>query len=262
MYRNDENKYQTGNVVTLNAEQKPALNQLFKIENLQYQFVDGAGKLRAFVHSHTANQRITVCCEPLVPLELDCFDDIKALTARRDPFRPEQFLEAEDFEMAIQFVQSLGIALESINYHIESESLMAIEIDQQPDDETLRLEAERKRLADEAKKQQQAARREELKLSILERAKLAQSNSSSSLLLPPPSAVMPTAQQRKRLPTTRKVIRKVNTEPMAIGIWFTISNVKFYIPTTAGVPKTEKYGINNEPYFRVEPDNVFFRFHD
>ena len=262
IYRNDENKYQTGNVVTLNAEQKPALNQLFKIENLQYQFVDGAGKLRAFVHSHTANQRITVCCEPLVPLELDCFDDIKALTARRDPFRPEQFLEAEDFEMAIQFVQSLGIALESINYHIESESLMAIEIDQQPDDETLRLEAERKRLADEAKKQQQAARREELKLSILERAKLAQSNSSSSLLLPPPSAVMPTAQQRKRLPTTRKVIRKVNTEPMAIGIWFTISNVKFYIPTTAGVPKTEKYGINNEPYFRVEPDNVFFRFHD
>lgn len=255
-----ENIFKTGSIIETDAERKGNLLQMFKRENLDYQFVDGAGKLRAFVHS-MGGKRLTIACEPLAPLDLDCFDDLKALVSRNETKPPEEFLAAQNFDDAIGFVRSLKVPVGDISYNMEFESLVAVE------EESVVAEAP-------VVKETDAARRERIEKELRAKGMSMEERLAASRMTTVPGFIDPsflevkaetplTQSIMKKLPP-RKVIRKVNENPKAIGIWFKVPghNIKFYIATTPGTPLTPEYAVDNEPYFTVEPENLFFRQHD
>ena len=254
--RLNENKFQTGSVIATEANLKPSMTDIFNADNLLYQYIDGAGKLRAIVHKYTSQlypgNEIVLTCEPLAPLEMDSFDDpIVIKSSEQDP---SVFFQAENFDRAIEFIQSLGIKLDDISYHMESEELHLVEeiIAEVEDPETDEPETIVTDTTDAAREKQ---------MSIMERVmNLPVTSSSAGSAIIPRKPITPA--RKKKPKTKRTVMRKGDFEPLAIGVWFTLNGVRFYIATEPGTPPTKIFAVDNVPYFELTSDAVVFRQHD
>ncbi len=271
-----EKIYQTGTIVDIEADRRSNILQIFPKANLEYQFIDGAGKLRAFVHTFKSSPnpkvtRITVSCEPLAPIDLDCFDDLQALRSRNETMHPDQFLAPQEFDIAIDFIKSLGISVDSIDYHMEFQSLVAVE-------DAATIQAPDIKKIEQKKDSDAAAAKEKARLqgmSLQERLAAAAAMPTATLkqesallsqpkLLGKPQMEETTQETLMQKIPARKVVKMTNANPKAIGVWFKIPghSIRFYIATTPGTPLTKEYSVNNEPYFSVVPENVYFRQHD
>jgi len=254
-----ESQYQTGPVVKTDVTVKPMLTDLFRREDVLYQFVDGAGKMRCFIcryHSpHYPSGRITVACEPLCPLDMQCFDDPALIEQGVDV---SSLLGGEDFQKSLEFIHSLGVKAEDIAYRMDSQALRLVEevieeVETDSDREKrIREEREKERL-----KQKAAAVKT---VSAMERIL---GKKSAAAPLPPPPAATKTATTTTR--KERRVINRVVSKEvatLAIGIWFKFRGVQFYIATEPGEPPESRYSINNSALFQVDPEMILFRQHD
>jgi hypothetical protein len=279
----EEGQYQTGPVIRSQVDIKPSLSDVFELPMIQRQFIDGAGKLRAFVlryPNRDSTKDIVISVEPLPPLGIATFDDAE--------------VASQDFDETLAFIQMLGIRLEDVAYRMESEEVEVIEeVEQESDDQTRRrIEAEK-----EAKRERARAREIERSISARERILGAEvlpgrllgdgttdSSVSSAVettglsflqelkaaeerrkqeaarALAPAIIVAPPDNTPKKTVTVR-VVKKSEGPTLAIGVWFTLRGLQFYIATTPGQPATANYSINNIPYFEVNTSN-HFRDHD
>lgn len=278
----EENQYQSGPVIKTQVELKSSLDQVFDRNLLQSQFIDGAGKLRAFVLNYpdrSADQRkgpktkqITISVEPLAPLGIATFDE-------------NNFVN-QDFQETLIFLQTIGIRQEDIAYRMESEEVEIIEEIEQEDDQAAgrRIEAE-KEVKREKARQREIDRSVSIKdrllgvpggllptsdqligvstgLSFMQELKAAEEKrkADAAKLLAP--VVLPSALEvvPKKAVTVR-VIKKVDGPTLAVGVWFTLRDLRFYIATTPGQPPNANYSIDNIPYFEVNASSSF-REHD
>ena len=283
----EENQYQSGPVIKTQVELKNSLEQVFDRQLLQSQFIDGAGKLRAFVLSYpdrTADQskgprskQITISVEPVAPIGIASFDEINDLFVN------------QDFQEALRCLQTLGIKPQDIAYRMESEEVEVIEEIEQEDDQAAqkRIEAEKEAKRERAR-QREIDRSVSIKdrllgpgvvpggllptsdeligvstgLTFLQELKAAEEKrkADAAALLAP--IVMPSALEivPKKAITVR-VIKRTDGPTLAVGVWFNLRGLRFYIATTPGQPPTENYSIDNIPYFEVNPSSSF-REHD
>lgn len=295
IYRINDNTYETGTVVQSNADIKLMLTDIFnKPDSIRYQLIDGAGKTRGIVHPFSYENQmynITVVCEPMCPVfNVPSFDDPMFVQSGYGA----DFLQPEDYDRAVAFIRFLMKThkVTDISYRMEPEDIEYIdEIIEISEEEQIAME--RERLRDEKLK----------KTSVIPKAGTRSGPSGVGSLMPKvtTSMVVPTrpttgligqtAQQvqsqqpnlgpqpvpsanlsvlgQKQTKTTRKVrraVHRVGHTPLAIGIWFKIRNVQFFIATEPGVPKRRKDGtafpVIDIPYFEVEPDRVIFKQHD
>lgn len=290
----DEGQYQTGPVIRSQVDLKPTLTDVFELSMIKRQFVDGAGKLRAFVlqypdrsinntgskSNNPAVKNIVISVEPLSPLGIATFDE-------------GDFVN-QDFDETLAFVQLAGIRLEDLTYRMESEEVEVIEeVEQESDDQAQRrIEAEK-----EAKRERARAREiersisarerilgtepapggllgdgsgssgrqittETTGLSFLQELKAAEElrKQEAARALAPAIIVAPPENVPKKTVTVR-VIKKTEGPTLAVGVWFTLRGLTFYIATTPGQPATANYSINNIPYFEVNSSS-HFRDHD
>lgn len=286
----EENQYQSGPVIKTQVEVKASLDQVFDKQLIQSQFIDGAGKLRAFVLNYPDREadqskgpkikQITISVEPLAPLGIASFDDTKHIFVN------------QDFQETLKFLQTVGIKLQDVAYRMESEEVEVIEEIEQENDEAAakRIDAEKQAKREKAR-QREIERSVSIKdrllggpevvpggllqggllqgdagastgLTFLQELKAAEEKrKAEAAKLLAPIIPAPTVETAPKKAITVRVIKKSEGPTMAVGVWFTLRGLRFYIATTPGQPPTENYSIDNIPYFEVNPSSSF-RQHD
>lgn len=254
---------------------KADLTEIFDPTNLTLQCIDGAGKVRAVIYNYTNQDsepnQIAIMCEPLRPINLPSFNDPLIIQKGYDP---SKLLEPESFEKALAFVQSLGVKdfafkLDSSSddlYEFSNETLKPKSIRRQ----TLELELkESKRTIQERTKK--SSRRKEKK------SEEVQINLPKNTIMGLEEMLRQTVFEQPEVkpfvltetPKIEDVIRErskntsIETEDaLAIGIWFKLKDVEFFIATNPGEIPFETYAINNDSYLEPGPEHSIFWQHD
>jgi hypothetical protein len=293
--RTNENVFQTGTVIKTGASLKPSVLTIFKPDNLLFQYIDGAGKLRAVVHRYKSDLfpsgDVTIMCEPLLPIGLDCFDDpTVAQDLARKGLDPNRFLQAEDFDKALEFVQSLGIKLDDLAYRLEPENLQFVQdvLPEEPEEDLSQAEKETRDGETEGEEvlpggalaggevglggasvEGAVLTNAEKQIDIMEQlmSKLPKPIGPGAQFVTPLPAARPEpsplpAPSKKVAKRLRRVVKRDDSEPLAIGIWFKKGGVQFYIATEPGTPPTKIFAIDNTAFFDIDPEIILFRQHD
>jgi len=244
IHRLDEKLYETGPVVKSNANIKPMLTDIFDIRNIQYQYVDGAGKARAMVYTFLSELHgtggITVTFEPLCPIAVDAFDSLSLIRSGYDISR---FMLPEDFERAMAFVKSLGLKNTDIAYKLMPEDLEYVYVT---------TEAEEKPVF--------AAGTVPIRVVTTDKGKEEFTTPSNYGINREPTEK--SSLKSKARPRIKRVSKQEGYEPLAVGIWFVYRGVQFFIATDPGMIKEKIFGINDTSFFELEPDNAVFKQHD
>jgi hypothetical protein len=262
------------------ANLKPDLTEIFVPEKLVLQCIDGAGKVRAVVFKYgdeeIGNTQITIMCEPLRPIAIPSFNDPLII---QNGYDPDTLLMPENFDKALRFVQMLGV--KDIAYKLDNSSEDLYEFSNpifKPKSirkQTLEneLKESRKTIAEKTKK---TSRRKEKKTVTETPIQIYSTGTVSGLedmirqtslaQLAPETKPFTLAER----PTIEEVIREKITEKeevapssnLAVGIWFKVKGVDFYIATTPGEIPTEVFAINNDSYLELGPESNIFWQHD
>jgi len=255
--RLNENVFETGSVIRTGIGNKPGLETVFNLQKVPLQYVDGAGKLRAFLHGYQSpnftQKYVTISCEPLRPLEKGCFDDPKFIQNMiQQGADHRQFFRPQNFDLVLEFLASLGVKAEQLAFRLEPEQLQLVEeVIETPDqpaetteEETEGEDADRPEIPDKVKQ-----------MSIMEQI---MSGSAPAA----PAVVVKKEVVAKPKSTRRRVQRSKDGNALAIGIWFKLQGLQFYIATTPGTPPTPVFAVDNLAFFDVDPEMIIFRQHD
>lgn len=255
--RLNENVFQTGTIVKNNAQVRPHIYNLFTPTDILLQYIDGAGKLRAIVHKYHSpqypNTDITIASEPLFPLDIECFDDplvMRALVAKG--LNPLRYLEAQDFDLALEFLASKGVKQESLVYRLEAEQLVKeVGEEEVPVTKPGHKDGKTKMVGLTAGQVDQTKQ-----MSVMDRI-------MTKTLTPKPNPEPTPSPEPTKVPKrTITVTRKNRIDRLAIGIWFKIGDVQFYIATKPGRPPTTNFSVDDSAFFDVSPDEIIYRQHD
>jgi hypothetical protein len=287
-----EDSFITGVSIKNNADIKPSLTEIFSPKDLILQLIDGAGKVRAFLHKFSNEEygesEITVMCEPLHPLDLLSFNDPGVIQSGRNP---DLLLVPEDFELALAFVLSLGIKLEDISYKVDysNEDLLVgskiEEIVPKPKSMRTNLLDRERNVAKEMEGVLNSARGNKLipsgKYKETQIPLIPQKSVSASNQEPTAKDFISAINREAKFQQTDEMNRNYSNEdvedqeklkyvkdkrpqniPLAVGIWFKLKDVQFYIATESGEIPTAQFAENDIPFFEPEPEQTFFWQHD
>lgn len=280
-----ENSFLTGMNVTNNADIKPSLNQIFSPNNLILQLIDGAGKVRAFVHKFFnedyGDSEITVMCEPMHPLNLSSFNDPAVIQSGRNP---HLLLVPEEFDRALAFVLSLGVKLEDVSYKVDysdEDLLVKSRVEEIiPKPKSMRtnlIDRERSKAKEmvsvlsSAQENKASGQIKETQISLLAQPSSLASGITAKDLINSINREARFEQLDKNYTDLdlrdQEKLQYVNDKepqsvPLAVGIWFKLKGVQFYISTEAGEIPNRPFAENDIPFFEPEPDQTFFWQHD
>ena len=234
----NNDRYETGTIVKTRSNKKPMLNEIF---DAKLQFIDGAGKLRAFVVNN-----ITIACEPLVPLSIASFDDPAVFKVNET----KNYLKPQNAEIVMNFIRSLNISSEDLAFRRLQQEIITLEevvVDKLAE---LRKETEAPKIEPVAETNSGGGDAFDF-ASAIERARLKNLIKEEKVV-----------DQQK---SERRIIKSRDNENsnrnLANGVWFKYRGVQFYVAITPyDIPPNSS--INNLALFEIDPKLIIFRQFD